>query len=210
MFIFCRGDYNRAANFDFKGGKGLVDWVADFLVALVSLIALVTDVKWRKIPNWLTFPAIGVGILLNSAGGWDGLVRSVSGLVFALALMLPFFALDLLKAGDVKLVLAWGTIKGLGQPAWQTFALWAFLYGALFGGLMSLLVLAQKKAVSETWKRVWALLGLLLGAPQQLTKVSDSSPMRTPMPYGIALSLGSFLALAMEWWFGKVCPFIAS
>ncbi|MCS7185683.1 MAG: A24 family peptidase [Armatimonadetes bacterium] len=187
-----------------------MDWVANLLVAFVSLIALVTDFKWRRIPNWLTFPAIVVGILLNAIVGWDGLVRSVGGLAFALAFMLPFFALDLLKAGDVKLVLAWGTIKGLGQPAWQTFALWAFLYGALLGGLMSLLVLVQKKAVSETWKRVWAIFGLMLGAPSQLTKISDSSPMRMPMPYGIALSLGSFLAIAMEWWFGRVCPFIAS
>lgn len=192
-------------------GKKLVGWVANFLIVLVSLIALVTDFKWRKIPNWLTFPAIGVGILLNTTiDGWGGLVRSVGGLVFALAFMLPFFALDFLKAGDVKLVVAWGTIKGLGQPAWQTFALWAFLYGALFGGAMSLLVLAQKRAVSETWKGIWALLGLALGAPSQLTKISNSSPMKTPMPYGIALSLGSFLALAIEWWFGKVCPFIAS
>ncbi|MFN3421575.1 MAG: prepilin peptidase [Armatimonadota bacterium] len=188
-----------------------MDWVANLLIVLVSLIALVTDFKWRRIPNWLTFPAIGVGILLNTAiDGWGGLVRSAGGLVFSLALMLPFFAFDLLKAGDVKLGVAWGTITGLGQPAWQTFALWAFLYGALFGGAMSLLVLAQKRAVSETWKRVWALLGLMLGAPRQLTKISNSSPMRTPMPYGIALSLGSFLALAIEWWFGKVCPFIAS
>ncbi len=185
-------------------------WVANLLVVSVSLVALITDARWRKIPNWLTFPAIGAGILLNSLDGWDGLVRSVGGLVFALALMLPFFALDLLKAGDVKLVVAWGTIKGLGQPVWQTFALWAFLYGALLGGLMSLSVLAQKRAASETWKRVWALLGLMLGAPRQLTGISDSSPMRTPMPYGIALSLGSFLALALEWWFGQVCPFIAS
>lgn len=187
-----------------------MDLVANLLVALVSLVALFTDVKWRKIPNWLTFPAIGVGILLNAVDGWNGLVRSVAGFAFTLAFMLPFFAFDFLKAGDVKLVVAWGTIKGLGQPVWQTFALWAFLYGALFGGLMSLLVLSQRRAMSETWKRVWALIGLMLGAPRQLTEISGSSPMRVPMPYGIALSLGSFLALAMEWWFGKVCPFLTS
>jgi len=187
-----------------------VDWVANLLVALVSLVALVTDAKWRRIPNWLTFPAIGAGILLNAIDGWEGLVRSIVGFAFALALMLPFFALDLLKAGDVKLVVAWGTIKGIGQPALQTFALWAFLYGALFGGLMSLLVLAQKRAVSETWKRVWALFGLILGAHKQLPEISGSSPTKIPMPYGVALSLGSFFAIAMEWWFGKVCPFLAS
>jgi prepilin peptidase CpaA len=111
-----------------------VDWLVNFLVASVSLIAIITDARWHKIPNWLTFPAIAAGFLVNAVSGWEGLIRSIGGFAFALAFMLPFFALDLLKAGDVKLVVAWGTIKGLGQPAWQSFALWAFpLRGAARG-----------------------------------------------------------------------------
>lgn len=182
----------------------------DVLVVIVSLIAMITDAKWHKIPNWLTFTAIGLGLLINAFEGWNGLVRSVGGFFLAFAIMFPFFVLDLLKAGDVKLVMAWGTIKGLGQPAWQSFALWAFLYGALFGGLMSLVALALKKALPDLWKRLQALLGLILVSPKSLTDVSGSSTMRAPMPYGIALSLGALLALTMEFLFGKACPFVAS
>jgi hypothetical protein len=32
--------------------------------------------------------------------------------------------------------------------------------------------------------------------------------MKMPMPYGIALGLGSFLALGLEIWFGHPCPFV--
>jgi len=98
-----------------KRGGWTMDWLANFLVASVSLIAIITDARWHKIPNWLTFPAIVAGFLVNAVSGWEGLARSIGGFAFALAFMLPFFALDLLKAGDVKLVVAWGTIKGLGQ-----------------------------------------------------------------------------------------------
>lgn len=188
----------------------MTERATDVLVVIVSLIAMVTDAKWHKIPNWLTFTAIGLGLLINAFEGWSGLVRSAEGFFLAFAIMLPFFALDLLKAGDVKLVMAWGTIKGLGQPAWQSFALWAFLYGALFGGLMSLVALACKKALPDLWKRLQALLGLMLISPKSLTDVSDSSAMRAPMPYGIALSLGALLALTMEFLFGKACPLIAN
>jgi prepilin peptidase CpaA len=187
-----------------KRGGWTMDWLANFLVASVSLIAIITDARWHKIPNWLTFPAIVAGFLVNAVSGWEGLARSIGGFAFALAFMLPFFALDLLKAGDVKLVVAWGTIKGLGQPAWQSFALWAFLYGALLGGLMSILLLACKKALPETWRRVQ---GLLLSS-FRLELDSNSSPMKMPMPYGIALGLGSFLALGLEIWFGQPCPFV--
>ncbi len=186
-----------------------MDWLRDGLVIVVSLVAIFTDVKWHKIPNWLTFPAIAIGFIANGLSGWNGFIQSVGGFIFALAIMLPFFSLDLLKAGDVKLVMAWGAIKGLGQPIWWTFALWAFLYGALLGGLMSLVFLAQRGKGSEEKKRLWSIWWLLLGLPQTLTHVSKSSPIKIPMPYGVALGLGALVTIAIERWFRIPCPFIA-
>ncbi len=180
---------------------------ANALVVLVCVVAAVTDTRWHRIPNWLTFPAMGAGVLLSAFAGWDGVAHSVGGLFFALIFLLPFFALDLFKAGDVKLVMAWGAIKGLGQPAWQTFALWAFLYGALLGGIMALILLAWGKARAKGWHRTAALLRMLLSGvrPSSQTDISG----QTPMPYGVALSLGALMALVLEWQFGSVCPFLS-
>ncbi len=182
----------------------------DLLVAVVSLIAIFTDAKWRKIPNWLTFPAIAVGLIFNCLEGWNGLFRSAGGLVASLAIMLPFFALDFLKAGDVKLVVAWGTIKGLGQPLGQFFALWAFLYGALIGGLMALIVLATEKASSERQGRLIAMLKLMLASPKTAAYFAGSSPLKKPMPYGVALGLAAILTLILERWLGSPCPFLSN
>ncbi|MCS7264433.1 MAG: prepilin peptidase [Armatimonadetes bacterium] len=185
-----------------------MDWLKDSLVFTVSLVAIFTDAKWRKIPNWLTFSAIAAGIIVNCLNGWDSLMRSVVGLAMALVFMLPLFSLDFLKAGDVKLIVAWGAIKGLGQPFWQSFALWAFLYGALIGGIMSVVFLAMSKTGSEGRKRFGAFLSLALASPQTAARFADSSPLKMPMPYGIPLSLGAFLTIALERWFGMPCPFI--
>lgn len=187
-----------------------MDWLKDALVLVISLLAVFTDAKWRKIPNWLTFPAVAIGFALNSLQGWDGIVRSIGGFVLALLIMLPLFSLDLLKAGDVKLVVAWGTIKGLGQPIWQSFALWAFLYGALFGGFMSIVIVFLRKTDSEKWRRIGALLGIMLGSPHTLAHIAESSPLKIPMPYGIALGLGSFSAIALEKFFGMPFPFLGN
>lgn len=181
-----------------------MDWLANLLVALVSIVALITDARWQKIPNWLTFPAIVAGVLINAIGGREALFRSIGGFVFTLTFMLIFFVLGLLKAGDVKLVVAWGTIKGLGQPAWQSYALWAFLYGALLGGLISIFLLARRKALSEVREQTrWLLLGLPV-----VDGDSSSSLAKMPMPYGVALSLGALLTLGLEILFESPCPFI--
>ncbi len=184
-----------------------MDWWASGIVALVCVVAIVTDARHHRIPNWLTFPAMGAGIVLNALAGWEGFLRSLGGLVMALLFLLPFFALGLFKAGDVKLVMAWGAIKGLGQPAWQSFALWAFLYGALFGGVIASLLLVTSRARAAGWQHTKALLGLLLGGARSLP-APEASPLRVPMPYGIPLGLGAFLALWLEWRFGSVCPFL--
>jgi len=179
--------------------------VLDTLLVLVCVVAIVTDARHHRIPNWLTFPAIGAGLLLNGLRGWEFLLHSVAGLFFALAFMLPFFALDLLKAGDVKLVVAWGTIKGVGQPVWQSFVLWAFLYGALLGGVMSLLFLRKAGVRANFKEHLKALCGVMLSRTKPLPSPDWE---RVPMPYGVALGLGALIALLLERWFGQACPLI--
>lgn len=176
----------------------LLTLLRDGIVVIICLASIVTDWRWRRIPNWLTFPAIGCGLLLHGLEGWEGLVKGVAGLAFSLLIMLPFFALDMLKAGDVKLVVAWGALKGIAQPIWHSFFLWAFLYGAVLGGLWAIFLVLRAKATGITGQRILSVL-FSLGA---VRLSAETSPLRTPMPYGVSLSIGGLLALVMEWWLG--------
>ncbi len=184
----------------------LQDWV---LIG-TCLVVMVTDGKWHCIPNWLTFPAVGLGFLTNGLlDGWSGFGLAVGGMVLALLIALPLFALDILKAGDVKLLAAWGAIKGAVQPITYSFVLWAFLYGALVGGAMALVLLVRAKAVGIIGQRLrawylsfpWLPVGTMRPLP-------EAKPLQTPMPYGVALSIGALLAWLLEWWSGSPCPFV--
>ena len=56
---------------------------------LLSLIAGWTDLRSRRIPNWLTVPGLLVGVVANTVlGGWGGLKTSLLGAVVGLVLLL--------------------------------------------------------------------------------------------------------------------------
>src|SRR5579859_2753636 len=87
--------------------------VLNLILVTVLAIAAVTDLRKRRIPNMLTFPALGFGILLNSAfAGVDGLKSSGEAALLAIAVLLPLYMFKGMGAGDVKLMAAIGALKG--------------------------------------------------------------------------------------------------
>ncbi len=189
---------------DFTGGPQgqWVEVMRNILVLAVSVVAVITDWKRRKIPNLLTFPAMGVGLLLGLVEGLVPFTRSVGGLLMALGIAFPFFGLNLIGAGDVKLLMAYGAIKGVASPAVASFPLWTFLYGALFGGLLSLIFYgwsAGQRVVSVA--RIWALTG-----PKPVN--GSETKEKGTVPYAMALAMGAFLALLLELQTGSSAPWL--
>jgi len=111
------------------------------LTALVAA-ALVTDIRTNRIPNALTVPAMGAGLMLNVfTAGTSGLRDSLLGWAVPMGLLFFFYATKMLGAGDIKLFSAVGALMGL------SFSLWTMAFSFLAGGLMSLvLILARRNA----------------------------------------------------------------
>src|SRR5919202_3546799 len=106
--------------------------LVSLLAAAVAGVAACTDLRWRRIPNWLTLGAAILGLALNvMLAGLPGGGTALMGLGLGLALLLPFYVLRAVGAGDVKLLAGLGAVLG---P--QTLVSVA-LYGAIVGGLMS-------------------------------------------------------------------------
>ena len=67
------------------------------LILLTPLLvtAIYTDLRWSRIPNWLTFSAMVVGIAGQAwTGGLHGALFSVAGLSIGLGLfLLPYACL---------------------------------------------------------------------------------------------------------------------
>ena len=158
------------------------------LVGIVT-VAMVTDLQSRKIYNWLTFPAMLVGIALSVAmGGWDGAQSSLIGFFVGSAIFLMGFLLGAMGAGDVKLMAAVGL--WMGWPA--TVA--AVLYVTVVGGVVSLAAAAVNGQLVRLFKNIyWFFVGMLLpGGKAEAAFTESAAP---PIPYGVSIAIGVCLAL---------------
>lgn len=150
----------------------------------LALIAGWTDLRSRRIPNWLTVPGLVIGMVANTVlGGWSGLKTSLLGALIGLALLLPFVLLRSLGAGDWKLAGALGSFAG---PA----LLMDLLVGSVFvAGLMAVALIIYKGRVRQTLRNIGHILISLVTFRLPGTQVSLDNPESLKVPYGVALAL---------------------
>ena len=106
-----------------------------FLTALCASATLV-DLKFRRIPNFITVTGLLLGLVLGAwHGGWAGLTNSALGFLAGLALLLPGFMLRMTGGGDVKLLAAVGAFLGpsLTLPAFVLYILGGLVLAVLYG-----------------------------------------------------------------------------
>jgi prepilin peptidase CpaA len=113
------------------------------------LIAAVTDVWKFKVYNVLTFPLLVSGMLFHAwTAGWPGLGFSMSGAACGLGILLTFYVLGGLGAGDVKL------LGGIGAWLGVHLTLQVLLIAGLAVGIYSLVLLALRGGVKNALTHV--------------------------------------------------------
>ena len=149
-------------------------------------VATVVDLRTRRIPNELTAAMAGLGLGL-AATGLSGVSvwASVFGLVLGLALMMPGHLLGATGAGDVKLMAAVGAI--VGPPT----VVRAFLFTAVAGGALALIVAIQRRRLTATL----AGTGQLMSGSTEARAVIRSERSANRFAYGPAIAIGSILAV---------------
>lgn len=157
----------------------------------ISLCACVSDLKARRIPNYLTFggaaAALLVGLVLHGPGG---LVFGVAGWCTGLAVFLPFFLLGGLGAGDVKLMACLGACLG------PLLAVWTAIYAALAGGVLAIVVALGAGYLRTAVANVHLLLSHFRVAGirphPELTLARGSGPR---LPYAVPIAVGAAVAM---------------
>ncbi|AZU63889.1 A24 family peptidase [Neobacillus mesonae] len=156
-----------------------------FVLGSALLISLLTDIKYRKILNIVTFPAIFFGfIYYTSKWGWEGFLFSGKGFLLGFSLLLIPYLLGGMGAGDVKLMAAIGSLMG------ATFVLNSFVYIALIGGLISAILIMKKYGVVYSLKSFWFQIFFLRGNLGSIFFSKDKSSSIS-FPYGVAIVLGT-------------------
>jgi len=166
--------------------------VTDFALLVVLLTCLFTDIKWKRIPNWITLPGMGLGLGLNTLlWGWAGLKQSGLGLLVGFGLLFILFLLGWMGGGDVKLMGAVGAIGGF------PFVVAALVYSILVGAFIGFVVLIWKRELLRSLKNIF--LYMLSRVLRFMPKHELTEAAMHKIPFGIAIVIGVVWARAMSW-----------
>jgi prepilin peptidase CpaA len=174
-------------------------------VVLVAVgVASVTDLWKFKVPNLITLPLLGSGLLFHGvSGGWEGLGRSVLGCLFGFGILIGFYLLGGMGAGDVKLLAALGSWLGPVLTAYL------FVVSALAAGIYSFVLILMYGRLADTWHSLQviyyrlAILGRYFGAEDRVEAgVKAWDRRRRVIPFAAMMGLGLIALLIWLWWQG--------
>ena len=157
---------------------------------IVLVLVCITDLRSRRIPNWIVLPFLAAGLLASAwLHGREGLARSLAGAALAIAICGVFFWLGGLGAGDVKLCAAIGAWIGPHQLIIAQVAtgivggIWVLVW-ALFAGFLADLFSGTADLAFGWMKR----------GVHRDPELTLDNPLRRRMPYAPAIAIGTLLS----------------
>ena len=159
-------------------------------VGLVT--AAITDIRYARIPNWLTVSLAGFGLVVNGwLYGWTGFFWSVQGLGLGIGCLLFFYIKGGMGAGDVKLLGAIGAVIG------PVHIFPAFLAAVILGGVYSVGMMISIGGGRYSWDR---LLAFLITLKLTRTLPAPASSTEPKLRYALVLGLGTIMAEIWAWY----------
>ncbi len=174
------------------------------IALLVVGIATVCDMRSRKIPNKLTFPASLLGIVLQSvyfgswANGHDALILYAAGALCAvMGWVMGVFVMSIYKIfmrqmghGDTKLVAAVGSLLG----PW--FVLLVIFYYMICFGVYSILAMAA----AVPWQQLWLSSEMKKAgvSPMNVSMDKLAEVRKQVIPVAPFIALGTLCAVLFE------------
>jgi prepilin peptidase CpaA len=166
------------------------------IVLLALLIgAAVYDVRYRRIPNWLTVTGVLLGFAINFAIGPPeaGVVFALQGFLVAFGIYMFLYILRAMGAGDVKLMAAVGALVG-----WERW-FGIFLVTAIVGGAMAIVLVAARGRLKRTIFNVGFIVSEIKhGRPAYVGKdeLDVRSGKGVSLPHGAVIAIGTIFFLA--------------
>lgn len=172
--------------------NGPLSTAAALVLFVLLAAAVATDLRSHRIPNMLLLPALSLALMLHTmTGGTDGLIAAATGLTLGLAMLLPFYLVGGIAAGDVKLL---GVVGSFVGP-----------WGAVISGLATMMAGGVFGIAVIVWQR---LLPAVESRAAQVLSPPDTgmhtSPVAQPLgrrnrvtyiPYAPAIAVGTVAAL---------------
>ncbi|MEP6820642.1 MAG: A24 family peptidase [bacterium] len=161
------------------------------LLIPLAIIIGYYDVRYRRIPNAFVLATLAAGIAINAIfAGLPGVAASIGGCALAFVLMFTLHIFGAMGAGDVKLFAAIGAVTG------APLVLPTFVVVILTGGLLAIVSIVRAGILISTMHRVLQIfVGMLPG--WQMPKFAVPLDRKHTIPYGVAITMGSIISVAI-------------
>ena len=155
------------------------------LALLLVGVAVYTDLRYGKVFNVVTIPALIIGLVLNLLlAGPAGLASSVGGIGIALALWVVSVACgQCMGGGDIKLLGAIGALCG------AKFLLASFVVAAFAGGVLALVAALRRGELRNIILRCLTWGACKLGVRTTIPLSPGDKPLRIPYAFPIAVGV---------------------
>lgn len=154
----------------------------DYILFVLLIIGFYTDVRYKKLPNWLTAGAMLIGVVYHLiVGGVDGLVFAFLGLLVGGGIFLVLYLFKVIGAGDVKLFAAMGAIIGVN------IVLYIMMYSIIFAGLLAIIILLFTRTFLSKLLNAFTELvqGILSRDFKKLEEYKTTRATRFPFMYAV-------------------------
>ncbi len=162
-------------------------------LGLALLIAAFTDLRERKVYNWLTYPTVLIGLLAHTiAMGWSGLASGLLTAIAALFLGVLILPTGFIKGGDIKLLIGVGAFLG-ARALFEV-----FFYSVFAGFALGLIMSLFTGYLFTLLKRIWRLLKgyiLMLVYRTKNFKPTLEEDERSKLPFAFAIFIGAILTV---------------
>jgi prepilin peptidase CpaA len=160
---------------------------------LLLIVGALYDLRYRRIPNWLTFPAMIAGIAYHTyTGGMSFLLWSLLGMIAGFTVFFVFYVIGGMGAGDVKLMAAIGALLGPKD------VLYAAAYTAIAGGIYAVILLAARRENRTAFARYGIMAKTFVMTGHFAPIPRDEGMKTTPLCYGVAIAIGTLIVLAQR------------
>ena len=149
------------------------------------LLASLSDIRTRKIPNYINFSYLACGILYQvsiSSSLMSGLWLSLQGILCTLLILIIPFALYIYRGGDVKLCMAAGAWLG------PETIIYAVAYAIILGGIWGIIQIALMPKKNRS-SRVQNLKSVLYTKQMPALEPDTHSQQYIPMALLFSLSI---------------------
>lgn len=170
--------------------------IINFILGITLLSSAFYDIRFQRIPNWLTLTAVIFGLFFNEMiSGLDGISNSIGGILLGIAIFIIPYALGGMGAGDAKLMGAVGSFLGVKG------VLIAALLTMVVGGIYAILLMLWHWRIGKQILIQFKDYVLSVFLTKRLLTFSVTHPTSENKPklcYGVAIAGGTFIYMILE------------